>query len=254
MHVIGIINAKGGTGKTTTSAALAQVFATKYNKRVLLIDADPQNDLSAQFGHPDSPGMDWVMIGDYVEGPLEVIQQTAMDNVTIVPYTLYGLELAGTQGKQVDLQAINYLTMQVAEADAADMVIIDCPPHFTPTSVAALLAATDILIPTTPDAHSVAGMSFLFEQIKQLRGDDRPLKSGGIFLTMWERTPLIIQVEGTLRKNGWPVLRTHIRRSPKALESTYATGEAVSSYSKRSSAGRDYVELAEELMIKWGET
>ena len=123
--------------------------------------------------------------------------------------------------------------------DAFDFVLIDCPPSFTASSVAAIYAADDIIIPTEADLFSITGLTTLVKQVESVRRFKPNIRVAGALITKWHNTAACIQGECALRGSAVPVFRQTIRRSDKVTESIFA-GQALQAYSPQSAAGRDY--------------
>ena len=242
MHVVVIMNAKGGVGKTVTTVNMAALLAHQYKKRVLVVDADGQGDASACLGaDTNSSGLAALMEGLCICYD-EAIESSNFPGVDILSGNsdLYTIDLeALKRGGSIGVSSITDLRDNIIEDDAYDVVLIDCPPGFTACSVAALAAADSVIIPAKLDAFSVRGMTFLMDQIKQLRKVNGRCKLDGILITQWHNAEVIHQAEELLRKRGLPVFTARIRRTDKVDESTWAQ-QPLQIYSRTSSAGSDY--------------
>ena len=246
MRVIAIINLKGGVGKTTTAVNMAAILAGA-GKRVLLIDADPQAN-ATQYLLPSE--QDYNSLSAILEGladdPYDFIYETGIPGLDIVPASIDLIDAdiasvkSGSGFKFMDdfLQALRE-DGQADMIDAYDFAVIDCPPSFTAASVAAIYAATDVVIPVKIDAFSVRGMAQLLAQIKSVQRIQPRVKVAGVLVTMWHNTPSVTQGETILRESGVPMFETVIRRSDKVDEAGMM-GQTLNEYSARSSAGKDY--------------
>lgn len=254
MRVVCIMNAKGGVGKTVTAVNMAAILASLYGKRVLLVDADAQGDASAFLGaDPEDNGLAALMSGA-ICCYTEAVDSSNFPGVDLIAGSsdLYTIDLeALKRGGSIGISAISDLRDNIIEDDSYDVMIIDCPPGFTASSVAALAAADSVIIPAKLDAFSVRGMAFLMDQIKQLRKVNGRCKLDGVLITQWHRAEVITQAEKLLRDRGLPVFDTYIRRTDKVDESTWEQ-KPLQVYSKTSSAGTDYRLFVAEWLAKGG--
>lgn len=238
MKVISIINLKGGVGKTTTAVNMAAILARDYDRRVLLIDADPQANASWFFGAAGSA----MTLRDIFDGAdmEECIQRTPVDGVSIIPAEIGLIYMdAGMAQSVPNFRELQELCQVICDADLFDFVIIDCPPSFTATSVAAILASEDVIIPVKPDGFVGSGIKELSAQIGAVRQINDSVKIAGALVTMWHNSEAVRAGEQALRDSGLPVFRTVIRRTDKVDESTFAR-QTLDEWSPYSSAGRDY--------------
>ena len=254
MRVICIMNAKGGVGKTVTVVNVAAILASLYGKRVLVVDADAQGDASAFLGADEEDnGMAALMAG-MISCYTEAISPSNFSGVDLIAgrSDLYNIDLeALKRGGSIGVSCISDLRDNIIEDDAYDVMLIDCPPGFTASSVAALSAADSVIIPAKLDAFSVRGMAFLMDQIKQLRRVNGRCKLDGVLVTQWHNAEVILQAENLLRERGIPVFDTRIRRTDKVDESTWQQ-QPLQVYSKTSSAGVDYRAFVAEWLTKGG--
>lgn len=254
MRVCSILNLKGGVGKSITAINLAHELATRYGKRVLIIDADPQNDLSQFYGHGDEDGLRRLLIGDW-DSPQDVIRPTDSEGISVIPasYDVYQLDVdTHLRHGSAFMDAIKDLAQACDEHKLCDLILIDCPPAFSASCCAALSATTDVIVPMTTDAFSVRGMDSLIRQLAGLRRINPSLHMAGILITMYHNVDVVRMAEAALLQSHYPVFATHIRRTDKVPESTWA-GQPLEIYSKRSSAAADYAAFADELMTMWEE-
>ena len=138
MKIISVINLKGGVGKTTTAINMADILARDHKRRVALIDADPQANLSAFFGCKNTglPGLDDLMRGE--AAPSVLVQETGIPDVYVIPCTiaLAMQDLAALVGG-TGLTVLNRMhdLMEHLDGLGMDFTIIDCPPSFSASSV-----------------------------------------------------------------------------------------------------------------------
>ena len=250
MKTIAIVNLKDGVGKTVTAVNVAAILATEYGQRVLLVDADPQANATQSLLPPGEYNtLAGLLMGDepYYEN---IVYESGIRGLSVLPADddLRNLDADLLEGRRPHMGAIRDLRDALAEDDACDAMVIDCPPALSPACAAAIAASTDVVIPIKLDAYSVRGMNELTAQIQRLRRIYPDVHIAGCLPTVWYRCDTVEQGERLLRENApCRVFRSHIRRSPKVDESTW-TGEPVVTWSPRSAAAQDYRAFVAELM------
>lgn len=251
MKAIAIMNVKGGVGKTMTACNMAHILAETYKQRVLLIDADPQANASTFFEVDAKDGGLTELLNGLAVCYDEIIQATGYDGVHMIPCdsSLFGVDLGTDTGHTKT--AIVDLCDNIREDDAYDVVLIDCPPSFTPSAIAALAAADGVIVPVKLDAFSVDGMEFLLDQLAAVHRINGKAKLEGILVTLWHNCVSNVQAEEHLRSRGIRVYSTHIRRSDKADESTWYHSP-ICDYSRYSSTARDYRDFVAEFVKEGG--
>ena len=204
MKTIAIVNLKGGVGKTVTAVNVAAILATEYGQRVLLIDADPQANATQSLLPP----------GEYntLAGLLtipdayydDLLYHSSIRGLDVLPADdeLRNLDVDLLQGERPNLRAIRDLRDAVAEDDAYDCIVIDCPPALSPACAAAIAASTDVVIPIKVDAYSVRGMNELTAQIDRLRSIYPDVHVAGCLPTMWYRSDTVEQGERLLQEQA----------------------------------------------------
>lgn len=256
MKTFALLNMKGGVGKTTSAVNLAYLLAVEYGQRVLLVDADAQaNATRMLLPDADCAGLAGLLSGRaaYCD---EVIVSTDIDRLDMLPASdaLWEPELAvlSDGGRDFIYGALRSLRDGLAEDDAYDVMVIDCPPNFSAACVSAINAANSIIIPVLPDAFSAEGMSGLAAQIDGVRRFHPDVRVAGCLITQWHRSDVVEDADAYLREQSpVPVFDTVIRRTDKVLESTWAKSPVLV-WSPFSSAARDYRAWVKELMRKEG--
>lgn len=222
-----LMNAKGGVGKTTTAINMAAELATR-GKRVCVIDADPQCN-ATDFLLPPVAGEDRSdTLYDVLTGAAnyypDFVWNTRFDRISLVQgdEQLSLADLAALQKGGVRLRAVRDLIEALAEDDAFDYVLIDCPPGFTAATTASLAAADDVVIPMKLDAFSLKGEQSLVRQINGMREFNPRLRIAGVLVTMADaRTKVGRQGAELLRESAIPVFDSMIARSTVADQSTF---------------------------------
>lgn len=249
VQTLAIINQKGGVGKTTTAINTTASLAAAQ-KRVLLIDTDPQGNSSSGLGI-DRNSVNGSLYDLYTESKSieEVIQNTIFDHLKIISSNidLIGaeLELSSKDGRE------NILKNRLMPVkDQYDYIFIDCPPSLSLLTLNALVAADSILIPMQCEYFALEGIGSLLRTLDLIRGSFNPsLKIEGILLTMFDgRSSLTNQVSDELKKHfGNKVYRTIIPRNVTLAEAP-SHGKPVILYDIRSKGAMSYLELAKEII------
>ena len=257
MEVYSIVNLKGGVGKTVTACNLAAILGAWHEKRVLLIDADAQANTTA-FYSCDRAGS---TLADVLAGRCnywpEFILETEVTGVSILPADISLLEQDIASVRRGGMESIKFLgdLIQVlAEDDAFDIVLFDCPPAFSAASVAAIAVSDAVIIPTKLDAWSLSGVVEIARQIEAIRKEVKPgIRVAGVLITMYHRSDVQVQgaeyLRAILREQKADVYDTVIRRTDKVDEATFAR-QPIYQWSRTSSAGRDYLAWVEEFLRK----
>ena len=254
MKTIAIMNFKGGVGKTVTTINMAAELANR-GKRVVVIDADGQRNLSSFFGaDTDNGGTLYdVLTGDAEPFYGELLQETQVERVKILPASmkLIHADLSALKDGTVNLMAVSELVATIAEDDAADYVLIDCPPSFSASTTAALAAADEVIIPLRLDAFSLAGMDELLYQIGEMRQVNPRLKVAGVLVTMWYIAKAEVEAEKALRSLRVPVFRQMIHRTVAVEKSTFMK-KPLRVFAPNCSAALDYAGLVDEYLKNGG--
>lgn len=250
-RVIATINQKGGVGKSTTVINLAACLG-ENNKKVLIVDFDPQGNSSSGFGiEKDELEND---IYDVIlnEVPIEnVIQDTCEPKVFVVPATI---QLAGAEIELVNTMARESVLKEALESvkDEFDYVIIDCPPSLGLLTINALIAADSLLIPIQCEYYALEGVTKLLESMNMVKKRMNPdLEIFGVVMTMFDsRTTLSKQVVDEVENFfGKKMFKTVIPRNVKIAEAP-SHGMPVSMYARISKGAAAYAKLAKEVVAR----
>lgn len=253
MKTISIINLKGGVAKTISATNMAHILATIHNKRVLLVDNDKQGNSSKMFGaHNYNTGSIADIMTMRRPDMDTIIQRSRYENLDVVPANMKLLKanlevmLDNTRPQQTRLKVA-----LESVADQYDYCIIDNAPDINISTINALVASQDVLIPIKIDKFAFDGLAELKEQIDNTREDLNPkLYLKGCFVTCYQNNEVNRQGEEWLKEHkDYPLFDTHIRRTEKVDESTFAT-MPIMEYSRRCGATRDYLTFVKEYLSK----
>lgn len=247
-RVIAIANQKGGVGKTTTTINLAASLAIK-NRRVLIIDFDPQGMATAGLGKKkarDEGIYPALMNGLYL---MDYVQPTELDNLYICPCSP---ELSGFE-VEIVTQANRESRLRNALSKIKQFFhffFIDCPPSLGFLTINALSAADSVLIPIQTEFFCMEGIPDLFRTLDEVRTHLNPgLKIEGIVLTMAdERTNLTKQVAEEVRHSLKDIIYDVIIPRTVRLAEAPSFGKPIILYDLKSKGAESYLNLAEEFL------
>ena len=245
--VLAITNQKGGVGKTTTAINLGAALAA-LERRVLLVDCDPQSNATRGLGvEPEAPHLYHVLSG---QAPITAaVRDTGFPNLGLVPA---GSDLVGVEVEFVGLDGWQYRLRRALAGVVAnfDAILLDCPPSLGHLTVLALAAADRVLVPMQCEYFALEGISSLVETLRRVRGTSNPrLVLGGILLTMHdERTNLSREVSAEVRRHfGDRVYETVVPRNVRLAEAP-SHGQPILQYDIKSRGAEAYLALAREVL------
>ena len=247
--IITIAAQKGGVGKTTTAAAIAQALTWK-KKKTLLIDADAQGSASLIYGAEDLGGGSYDLITGRAKAE-DLIQETPAGAIIPASPLLdrLGIELNNTPGRDSLLKAA------ISPVKAAyDFILIDTAPGLGTCLIQALTAADCAIIPMLCEPQALGGLQNITETIEQVKTYCNPaLTVAAVLLTQYQpRATLTRQYEGLIidrcKEMGLPLAKTRIRRGI-ALQEAQAMRESLYNYAPKSNPAADYMELIKELHL-----
>lgn len=255
MKTVSIINLKGGVAKTISSVTMAYILAAEKGARVLLIDNDKQGNASKMLNQHsyDHRGTDALMT-ERVPNMAELIRHTEYAGLDIITANMTLIQANLTVQLDQQRPQQNRIGKALERVrDQYDYCIIDNAPDINISTVNALVASDYVMIPVTIDDFALDGLSELTEQIDNTREDLNPrLEMLGCFVTQYATGDTADQQgEEMLRGMGYPVFRTHIRRTDKVKPATFMR-VPVPLYSNRCAASMDYRSLVEEFRERTG--
>lgn len=248
-HIIALANQKGGVGKTTTALNLA-VGLTQLQRRVLLVDIDPQGNCTTGLGielEPGQPSTAEVLIDEATIGQSRVQAESAPVDVVPAGQDLTSAEVALMEREDRATRLDEALQMIL---DEYDDIIIDCPPALNVLTLNALTAADAVLIPMQCEYYALEGLSALVNTIEQIQDSVNPdLEIEGLVRTMYDiRNNLSGAVSRQLSENfGDKLYRTIVPRNVRVAESP-SYGESVLTYDPESRGAVAYRGLAGEYL------
>ncbi len=257
MRRIAFINQKGGVGKTTTAVNLGAALALA-GRRVVLVDLDPQANLTLYLGVELADGAATtyrVLTGELSFG--EALRPTRVERLRLLPTDIHltgaELELSSAPGRETLLrEALEGWASRTAEEAPADYVLIDCPPSLGLLSLNALAAADEVFLVVQTEFLALQGMSKLVDVIELVKRRLHPaLEITGIVPCLYDsRLRLAREVLSELRRY-FPdkVFRQAIGSNVKLAESP-SFGQTIFEYAPESSGARDYRALAQEVVAQ----
>ena len=253
--VIALTNQKGGVGKTTTAVNLG-VCLSKQGKKVLLVDADAQANLTMSLGYPrpdDLPISLATIMQDIIDDKPFDVQKGILHHSEGVDLLPSNIELSGLEVRLINaISRERVLTTCINEVKKNyDYVLIDCMPSLGMLTINALAAADSVVIPTQPHYLSAKGLELLLRSVSKVRRQINPhLRIEGILMTMvMPRTNISKEVTALVRSaygQNIKVFDAQIPHSIRAVEAT-AEGKSIFAYDKGGKVAAAYEQFGKEV-------
>ena len=243
-HVIAVANHKGGVGKTTSTQNIGAALA-KLGKKTLLLDLDPQGNLSDAFGYDNVEES----IYDALTGKADVPIIKLSDHLDLIPSNLdlsvAEVELSGRTGREYTLKdVIDEVVKQY------DYVLIDCPPSLGLLTINALTACHEVYIPLDSHYFSMKGLDklmFIINQIKKRLNTS--IRISGVFMTRYDPRVVVNKNIAAMVEEGFPdtLFKTKIRNNVALVEAPIENQD-IFSYAPKSNGAKDYTALTAEIV------
>lgn len=253
MKIIAVMNQKGGIGKTMTAASIAYLLGEEQLKKVLVVDADQQGNISMLFGkyEPEGAGMSELLErhraagGNYSTDSL--IQTTEYEHIDIIPANGYLMNTNMILLQEKEDQIFRF-KKAMEEVDVAyDYCIVDCGLLMDMTVINVLVAADLVIVPVKIGGFEIEAITNMDEQLEDLRGFNDKIQMK-LIMTMRQKNQTSLQVEEWLKESsGKECFRTAVRRSIIAEKATMAK-MPLPKFSKGCIVTKDYREVVMELI------
>ncbi len=242
--IISLLNHKGGVGKTTSAINIGAGLV-ELGKKVLLVDLDPQANLTLSLGIPRQE----VSIYESIRGESELMPFTYKENFDVVISTL---DLSGAEMELVNEAGREFILRELFEPveEEYDFIIIDCPPSLGLLTLNALTCSDFVYIPLQTQFLALQGLAKLKQVVDKVRLRlNKKLQIGGVIATMYDSRKVLNRdvIETIIKYFGDKVFKTYIRDNV-ALAEAPAQRKDIFSYSAKSKGAEDYLALCHEII------
>lgn len=242
--IISLLNHKGGVGKTTSAINIGAGLV-ELGQKVLLIDLDPQANLTLSLGIPRQK----FTIYEAIRGESELVPYTAKEGMDVITSSL---DLSGAEMELINEAGREYILQELFQPvlEEYDYIIIDCPPSLGLLTLNALTTSDYVYIPLQTEFLALQGLTKIKQVIDKVRFRlNKKLEIGGVIATMYDaRKVLNRDVVATIQKYfGDKVFKTLIRDNVTLAEAP-AQRMDIFSYAKSSNGAKDYLNLCKEIL------
>ena len=247
--IISFTNQKGGVGKTTSAVNIAATIAA-LDKKVLLVDIDPQGNASTGVGYMDRSGLrsSYHVLTENLPAE-EAIYSTEFKNLDIMPATI---DLAGAELEIANFEARERILKRALQPikDKYDFIFIDCPPTLGLITINALVASDSIIIPLPCEFYALEGLVQLTNTLESIKSYHNPdLKTLGVLITMYNsRLNLTQSIMNDLRAHyGYLLFKTPVVRNVRLAEAP-SYGTPILYLDKFSKGAQNYIAVSKEIL------
>lgn len=244
--VISLLNHKGGVGKTTSTISIGAALV-QLGKRVLLLDLDPQANLTLSLGIPRQKHT----IYEALRGEGELAPFNVKENLDVIPSTL---DLSGAEMELINEAGREFILRELFEPlqTEYDYILIDCPPSLGLLTLNALTSSDHVIIPLQTEFLALQGLTKIKQVVDKVRFRlNKKLTIAGVVATMYDnRKVLNRDVVDTIRKYfGDKVFETLVRDNVSLAEAP-AARQDIFEYNNKSNGAEDYLELSKEIISR----
>jgi chromosome partitioning protein len=244
--IISLLNHKGGVGKTTSAINIGAGLA-ELGKKVLLIDLDPQANLTLSLGVPRHPNT----IYEAIRGEAPMVPYQVKENLDVVISTL---DLSGAEMELINEAGREFILRELFDPirDNYDYIIIDCPPSLGLLTLNALTSSDQVYIPLQTEFLAMQGLAKIKQIIQKVKLRlNKKLEIGGVIATMYDhRKVLNRDVVKTIEKYFGELLFETRIRDTVALAEAPAQRKDIFDYNRKSSGAKDYLALSKEILAR----
>lgn len=242
--IISLLNHKGGVGKTTSAINIAAGMV-ELERKVLLIDLDPQANLTLSLGIPRQK----VTIYEALRGESELVPFSVREGLDVITSTL---DLSGAEMELINEAGREFILQELFEPvrEEYDFIIIDCPPSLGLLTLNALTSSDYVYIPLQTEFLALQGLTKIKQIIDKVRFRlNKKLSIGGVFATMYDSRKVLNRdvVQTIIKYFGEKVFETKIRDTV-ALAEAPAQRKDIFAYNRKSNGAADYLSLCEEIL------